>query len=359
MILSGDPPRSRVLAVLLVVIVATLALVPVLFPGAKAMNVATKICIFAALVASYDLLLGYTGSVSFAHTMFYGIGSYSIAIALYSMGPNWAAVATGVAAGLPLAMLLALAIGLFSLRVAAIFFAMITLAVASAFQVLASQLSWLTGGEDGRSFQLPELLRPGTVLIPKSVLGFDFNGRTLTYYLVFAGCAAMILALLRVVNSPFGRVLQAIRENRFRAEALGFRTVFHLTYANCLAAVVAASAGMLNALWLRYAGPDTSLSFSIMLDILLMVVIGGMGTMYGAIVGAAIFILAQNYLQALMNVASEAAANAGLPLLPGLLHPDRWLLWLGLLFIASVYFFPTGIVGRLRAGALGRPSKGT
>jgi branched-chain amino acid transport system permease protein len=340
MILSGDPPRSRVLAVLLVVIVATLALVPILFPGAKAMNVATKICIFAALVASYDLLLGYTGSVSFAHTMFYGIGSYSIAIA------------TGVAAGLPLAMLLALAIGLFSLRVAAIFFAMITLAVASAFQVLASQLSWLTGGEDGRSFQLPELLRPGTVLIPKSVFGFDFNGRTLTYYLVFAGCAAMILALLRVVNSPFGRVLQAIRENRFRAEALGFRTVFHLTYANCLAAVVAASAGMLNALWLRYAGPDTSLSFSIMLDILLMVVIGGMGTMYGAIVGAAIFILAQNYLQALMNVASEAAANAGLPLLPGLLHPDRWLLWLGLLFIASVYFFPTGIVGRLRTGAL-------
>jgi branched-chain amino acid transport system permease protein len=88
----------------------------------------------------------------------------------------------------------------------------------------------------------------------------------------------MILALLRVVNSPFGRVLQAIRENRFRAEALGFRTVFHLTYANCLAALVAASAGILNALWLRYAGPDTSLSFSIMLDILLMVVIGGMGT---------------------------------------------------------------------------------
>ena len=88
-----------------------------MFPGAKAMNVATKICIFAALVASYDLLLGYTGSVSFAHTMFYGIGSYAIAIALYSMGPNWTAVATGLAIGLPLAALLALCIGLFSLRV--------------------------------------------------------------------------------------------------------------------------------------------------------------------------------------------------------------------------------------------------
>lgn len=348
MILSGDPPRSRVLSVLLIVIIVALLATPFVFPGAKAMNVAANICIFAALVASYDLLLGYTGTVSFAHTMFYGIGSYAIAIALYSLGPTWVAVAAGVLAGLPVAMLLALAIGLFSLRVAAIFFAMITLAVASAFQVLASQLSWLTGGEDGRSFQLPELLHPGTVLIAKSAFGFEINGRTLTYYLVFAASAAMILALLRVVNSSFGRVLQAIRENRFRAEALGYRTVFHLTYANCLAAMIAACAGMLNALWLRYAGPDTTLSFSIMLNILLMVVIGGMGTIYGAIIGSAIFLLAQNYLQTLMGAASRAAADVGLPLLPGLLHPDRWLLWLGLLFIASVYFFPTGVVGRLR-----------
>jgi branched-chain amino acid transport system permease protein len=281
--------------------------------------------------------------------MFYGLGSYAIAIALYSMGASWGAVAVGLAVGVPLALLLALAIGLFSLRVEAIFFAMITLAVASAFLVLASQLSWLTGGEDGRSFQLPELLRPGTVFISKDWFGIAINGRILTYYIVFIACALIILALLRVVNSPFGRVLQAIRENRFRAEALGYRTVFHLTYANCIAAVVAALAGMLNALWLRYAGPDTSLSFSIMLDILLMVVIGGMGTIYGALIGATIFLLAENYLQSLMGMASTAASEAGLPLLPGLLHPDRWLLWLGLLFIASVYFFPTGVVGRLRS----------
>jgi branched-chain amino acid transport system permease protein len=351
MLLSGDLPRSRVLSVLLVIIVLGLLATPFIFPGAKALNVAAKICIFAALVASYDLLLGYTGSVSFAHTMFYGIGSYAIAISLYALGASWGAVAAGVAVGLPLALLLALAIGLFSLRVEAIFFAMITLAVASAFLVLASQLSWLTGGEDGRSFQLPELLRPGTVFISKDWFGVAINGRILTYYIVFAASALMILALLRIVNSPFGRVLQAIRENRFRAEALGYRTVFHLTYANCIAAVVAALAGMLNALWLRYAGPDTSLSFSIMLDILLMVVIGGMGTIYGAIIGAAIFLLAENYLQSLMGMASAAAAEAGLPLLPGLLHPDRWLLWLGLLFIASVYFFPTGVVGRLRSKA--------
>jgi len=345
MILSGDPPRSRVLSLLLIVIVTLLALTPFLFPGAKAMNVATKICIFALLVASYDLLLGYTGTVSFAHTMFYGIGSYGVAIALYAMGPTWSAVATGIVIGLPLAAFVALCIGLFSLRVQAIFFAMITLAVASAFQVLASQLSWLTGGDDGRSFRLPELLRPGTVLIPKEVLGFEFNGRTLTYYIVFVVAAALILTLLRIVNSPFGRVLQAVRENRFRAEALGYRTVFHLTWANVIAALVAACAGVLNALWLRYAGPET-LSFTIMIDILLMVVIGGMGTMYGAIIGAAIFILAENYLQSLMGMASKA--TAGIPVLPDLLHPDRWLLWLGLLFIASVYFFPTGVVGKLR-----------
>src|SRR5260370_19128953 len=101
------------------------------------------------------------------------------------MGPSWAAVATGVAIGLPLAMLLALAIGLFSLRVEAIFFAMITLAVASAFLVLASQLSWLTGGEDGRSFHRPELLRPGTGLISKNALRFEINGPLRTYYLIF------------------------------------------------------------------------------------------------------------------------------------------------------------------------------
>src|SRR5258705_10345683 len=111
MMLSGHPPRSRVLSIILVAIIAALAVTPLVFPGAKAMNVATKICIFAALVASYDLLLGYTGSVSFAHTMFYGIGSYLIAIALYSMGPTRAAVATGSSIGLPPARRLALRVG--------------------------------------------------------------------------------------------------------------------------------------------------------------------------------------------------------------------------------------------------------
>jgi branched-chain amino acid transport system permease protein len=114
-----------------------------------------------------------------------------------------------------------------------------------------------------------------------------------------------------------------------------------------LSALFATLAGVLLALWLRYNGPDTSLSFEIMIDILLIVVIGGMGTLYGAVVGTALFIVAQNYLQDLMKLASTGAA--GIPLLRDLVHPDRWLLWLGILFIVSVYRFPTGIVGRLRS----------
>jgi branched-chain amino acid transport system permease protein len=233
--------------------------------------------------------------------------------------------------------------------VKAIFFAMITLAVASFFAILASQLSELTGGEDGITFKVPELLRPATRLLEEPFLGAVIGGRLITYYLVFGASLALFLVLLRVVNSPFGRVLLAIRENEFRAEALGYRTVIYRTVANCLGAVAASLAGVLYALWLRYNGPNTTLDFAIMVDILLMVVIGGMGTMYGAVIGAAIFVVAQNYLQDAMKAFSESLQ--GIPLLPDLFHPDRWLLWLGVLFVLSVYYFPHGIVGQLRAKA--------
>ena len=301
---------------------------------------------FIALVASYDLLLGYTGIVSFAHTMFFGIGGYGVAIALERLGPTWTSVALGLASALVLSAVLAIAIGLLSLRVRAIFFSMITLAVASAAAVLASQMSTVTGGEDGLSFQLPPQLRPAFRLFAEPVLGVTINGRILAYYLIFFAAFAVFLILLRIVNSPFGRVLQAIRENEFRAEALGYRVVAYRTAASVISALAATIAGGLLALWLRYNGPDTTLSFSIMIDILLMVVIGGMGTMYGAVIGATLFVLAQSYLQVLMGAGSTALA--GIPFLANLIHPDRWLLWLGALFIISVYAFPGGIVGHLR-----------
>jgi len=341
-ILSGDPPRGRALAAILTAIFIGLAFAPFLFPGTAALNVAAKICYFVVLAASYDLLLGYTGIVSFAHTMFFGIGGYGAGLALYGLGPAWSSLLIGTGAALLLAVALALVVGLFSLRVRALFFAMITLAVASAFSILASQLSSLTGGEDGRTFRLPAELRPSFHLLAEP---FAVNGRILAYYLVFFAALILFLLLLRVVNSPFGRVLQAIRENEFRAEALGYRIVVYRSLASCLAAAAACLAGVLSALWLRYTGPAVTLSFDIMLDILLMVVIGGMGTLYGAVIGATIFVLAETYLQSLMEMVSQA--TAGLPIIPVLVHPDRWLLWLGVLFVLSVYFFPTGIAGRL------------
>jgi branched-chain amino acid transport system permease protein len=345
-ILSSDMPRSRVLSVILIAILLLLAATPFLFSGSQPVSTAAKICVFVVLVASYDLLLGYSGIVSFAHTMFFGIGGYGIAIALERLGPTWGSAAIGLVSALMLSALLAVAIGLLSLRVRAIFFSMITLAVASAAAVLASQLSDVTGGEDGLSFQLPQTLRPAFRLLAEPVFGTAVNGRLLAYYLVFFVSLLVFLALLRIVNSPFGRVLQAIRENEFRAEALGYRVVAYRTAASVISALAATIAGAMMALWLRYNGPDTTLSFSIMIDILLMVVIGGMGTMYGAVIGATLFVLAQSYLQVLMGAGS--AALAGIPLLPDLIHPDRWLLWLGALFIVSVYAFPGGIVGRLR-----------
>jgi branched-chain amino acid transport system permease protein len=168
----------------------------------------------------------------------------------------------------------------------------------------------------------------------------------LTYYLIFAVSLALFWLMLRIVNSPFGRVLQAIRENEFRAEALGYRTIVYRSIASAIAAAMAALAGGLMAILLRYNGPQATLAFEIMVDILLMVVIGGMGTLYGPALGATVIVLAQYYLQPGLQALSDA--TAGLPLLPALFHPDRWLLWLGSLFVVIVYFLPSGIVGSLR-----------
>ncbi|WP_127108053.1 branched-chain amino acid ABC transporter permease [Pararhodobacter zhoushanensis] len=343
-LLSGDPPKSIVLSVLLIAVLVALAFAPFLFPGSRSLETAARICIFIVLVASYDLLLGYGGIVSFAHTMFFGMGAYGVAIATDRMGTSYGALLIGALVGMAVAGVVALLVALLSLRVRAIFFAMITLAIASAVAVLVSQLSGFTGGEDGMNIRIPRELTPAFRL--GEVFGTRITGKILNYYVVFAACLALFLLMLRIVNSPFGRVLQAIRENAFRAEAIGYRVVLYRAMATCLSAMIAALAGSLFALWLRYVGPATTLGMEIMMDILLIVVIGGMGTMYGAVVGTAIFVLAQNYLKSLMGGLSEATAS--LPLIPDLLSPDRWLLWLGVLFILSVYFFPTGIVGRLR-----------
>lgn len=346
-IFSNDLPKHWVVGVLVSLLFLTLAFAPFLFSGPKPLAVAAKVLVFILLVSSYDLLLGYTGIVSFAHTMFFGIGAYGVAIATTRMDASWTAVFTGSALSLVVSLFLALIIGLASLRVRAIFYAMITLAIATAFQTLVSQMSNFTGGEDGLSFSVPKILRPAFKLFDERVFGIFINGRIITYYLIFIVVLVSFLWLLRIVNSPFGKVLQAIRENPFRAEAIGYQTIYYRTYSNIIAALFATLSGVLYALWLRYNGPDTTLSFDIMLNILLMVVIGGMGTLYGAIIGASLFVFAQNYLQDGLSWVYESTSSLDIGILSQLFNPDRWLLWLGILFVLSVYYFPSGVVGYL------------
>jgi branched-chain amino acid transport system permease protein len=222
-ILSNDYPRSKLLAALLMAVLLGLAFAPFIFPGVKALSVAAKVLVFIVLVASFDLLLGYTGIVSFAHTMFFGIGAYGMAISSTRLGPTWEALAVGLGASL----------------------AGVVHAVAGGGAVLAAGAGHLLchdhagrgGGVPDAGFaavgpdrrrRRPELQAARAADAQHRVpgpafLGVSVDGRLLTYYLLFFATLGLLLALLRIVNSPFGRVLQAIRENEFRAEAIGYR----------------------------------------------------------------------------------------------------------------------------------------
>lgn len=388
-ILSGDFPRSRTLTVALLGIVVSLILGPFLFPGTRAFATLGLICVFIIVVASYDLMLGYTHIVSFAHVMFFGIGAYGVALSLDTLGTGLGAVALGILGALTLSALLSLLLGLLSLRVKAIFFALVTLAVAFAFLSVVTQMYTVTGGEDGLRVRVPRELGPAfrpfdDALVGFNILGFlsglftqpgdianhfrtsfydvRFNGRYVMYYVLVAAAAIVFLFLLRLVNSPFGRVLKAIRENEFRARALGYRTVLYRTAVVVLAALLTTLAGALFALFNRYVNPENTLDFELMIFVLLMCVLGGMGTLYGAIIGSVIFVLAQNYLQDFLSWLNSGIEVGGV--LGALIAPNHWLLWFGLLFVVSVYFFPSGIVGQLRLQAerrrqVGQSGQGT
>lgn len=342
---------SRIVKTTVLIIAALLLFAPFLFQDIRSLEVAARICVFIVLVASYDLLIGYTGIVSFAHTMFFGFGAYGAAISLKQMGPGWDAILVGALSGVFVSTIIAIAIGLLSLRVKAIFFAMITLAAASVAMVLASQLSQFTGGEDGITYKTPDIFKTATKLMVDDnnkvvrLFGVKLNGKLAAYYFVFATSLMLFLVMLRLVGSPIGTVLKAIRENEARAEAIGYRVVAYRTFVFCITAIIASLAGTIYAIWLKYTGPDTTLSFTIMIDILLMVVIGGMGTLWGAVIGAVLLVLAQYYLRDLMGTAAEALH--GIPVLSHALEPDRWLFWLGIIFILLVYFFPKGIAGTI------------
>jgi branched-chain amino acid transport system permease protein len=327
-------------------------LVPFLFPSFKSVDLAMKVIIFATLVASFDILLGYTGILSFGHGMFFGMGAYSVAFLMGKYGsPSYVNLIFGVVIAAVIASVIALFISFLSLRVKAIFFAMITLAIAELAIVLATKLTGFTGGEDGISISMPGVFSVSFTL--GNFFGIEITGRVVTYYVILLSCFGLFLAMLRFTHSPLGRVLQAIRDNEQRAEALGYKTFIFQSTSITFGCVMAAITGGLYAMWVGYVNPESSLGvMTIMLDVLLMVIIGGMGTLYGGIIGAGFVKITQTFLPDLQDLAMSLFPQAKF------MHNifERWLLLFGILFILVVIFFPKGVMGSFR-DYMGRRSR--
>jgi len=316
---------------------------PFLFRSFEITDVVLKIIIFSALVASYDIILGYTGIVSLGHVLYFGIGCYFVAIFMGKLDSiSYSSMVLAFLIAVVISGILSLLIGLFSLRIRAIFFAMITLAFMEFTFILSSQLRSITGGDDGISFKLPGILAVDFNL--GRILGVQLTGRIISYYLILLICLILFLLMLRFVHSPLGRVLQSIRDNEQRSTAIGYRTYLFQVIASSFASCMAAMAGGCFAIWVRYVSPDSSLSVPIMLDVLLMVIVGGMGTLYGGIFGAAFLVIMRAFLPKLQILATSLLP--GIPIAARL--SERWLLYFGLLFILIVYFFPKGIAGTVQ-----------
>ena len=192
-------PAFMVQLALLLGLLAT----PLVIPSFRVMDVVAKIMIFSVVVASFDLILGYTGILSFAHGMFFGLGAYSMALLIYHSGkPAWYHFPLAVLIALGLSVAVALLISFFSLRIKAIFFAFMTLALAEFGHILGYQWSDLTMGEDGISFNLPGIFNVNWS--GGTFLGTELNGRLVTYYLILVVTVLLFVGLVRFVRSPLG-----------------------------------------------------------------------------------------------------------------------------------------------------------
>jgi branched-chain amino acid transport system permease protein len=308
-----SPARRAVVLVALGLGVLAVAAFPWV-AGNYPVKLLQEILIWSIFAMSLDLLMGYAGMVSFGHSAFFGIGGYVAALALkQSAGVASALVLPALASGLA-----ALGIGFFSIRVGGVYFIMLTLAFSQMFHAYTFQVAWL-GAEDG----LVGIPRP-TVAGVSLATTRSFH----LYLLVLAGLAA--LALWRIVRSPFGHVLRGIRENEARMEAVGYAVGRYKLLAFTVAGTLAGLAGALYAQFNGSITPD-AFFWTTSGEALLMVIIGGVGTLGGAVLGAAAFIL----LQSLVST-----------------YTERWMLILGLTFVCFVLFAPGGIVGALR-GRLG------
>jgi branched-chain amino acid transport system permease protein len=282
-----------------------------------------QVFILAVYAISYDLLMGYTGILSFGHAMFFGVGGYVVGILLKHVG--WSLPVATVAVILT-AVVLSLLIGVTALRVQGVYLTMVTLAFAQMIFVIseATDFREWTGAEDGlQGIPVPAWLSPT-------------QQRLIFYFVSLAFCIVSYYVVRRITQSPMGRVFVAIRENELRARAIGYNTFVYKLVAMVTAGVMAALAGMMNALWNLNANPNM-LATSTTINALLMTIIGGAGTLSGPLLGAA-FIHLLGY---------------GLNVVFG----PRWPLLFGLVYVGIVLFLPYGFMGAWR-GWLAKRKRG-
>ncbi len=263
----------------------------------------TKVLIFAIFALSMDLVLGYTGLLSLGHAAFLGVAGYAIGILAVRMGINlfWILLPTGIL----LAVAVAVIIGYISLRVSGVYFLLVTLAFGQLLSVVATKWSAVTGGTDG----LVGILKPNL-----GISGFTWSSAGF-YYLVFITFAICFVLLYRIVNSSFGRALVGIRENEMRMRSLGYNT-WALKYVGII--VAGGFAGVAGVFFAYFYGAmvPSNLALEMSASVMLMVIIGGPGTLFGPFIGSAIVVLIEHF--------------------SSIYVPERWPLILGGIFIVCV-----------------------
>jgi branched-chain amino acid transport system permease protein len=272
----------------------------------------TDILVFALFAASLHFMMGPGGMVSFGHAAFFGLGAYGVALLGTHLGANaW----IGVVAGVLTAAGGAAVIGFFCVRTAGIYFLMLTLAFSQL--IFSAALKWrdLTGGTDGMA--IPE--KPG-------FFGFDLSNSLNMYFMALIFFLLSYLGLRRLLNSPLGHTFIGIRENEQRMLAMGYPTRAYKLLSFVIAGALAGFAGGLYAIFNSFISPD-AVYWTASGDILIMVMLGGAGTLIGPVIGTGLFLLMKNVVSS---------------------YSEHWLLIIGVIFIACVMFFPGGIWGTLR-----------
>ncbi|MFD2046707.1 branched-chain amino acid ABC transporter permease [Ornithinibacillus salinisoli] len=299
-----------------------LFIVPFIVTGRSMQFIIIQIFIFGIFAMSYDLLLGFTGIISFGHVMFFGIGAYSTAVTLDRFDATLPSLLLGVLIALVIAAIVSFIVGVLTLRLKSHFYAMLTLALAGLFLVAAEKWRSVTGGNDGFTFRLPEIIR-------------DSQSQ---YFLCLISLILIFFGLRRLTNSPFGKVLMSIRENEQRTESLGYKVLHYKVIASVVSGVIASFAGVLYIISLRFVNTSV-FATDVTIDVLLMTIIGGVGTLIGPIIGAGLVEFAHHWLSGLSEVHWIF---------------ERWIILYGTVYILVVIFFPLGIVGTIQAKFFGR-----